>query len=192
MKRRCRCASTASRSGSIGPMKRASIHGESSCERSGERHGPEHQCREDALRPGGARLVGGRDEDVVVAGHEPIPPRAVEVVVAILPSHVRRALVHDPESWHQSRRDDWLTIWSSKWFEDSIRKRSPRSSSVSANAVSSIPRWRSFPALRSRPRHVGCSPTSRVWRPRSASPDFRWRTRTSPTGPTWAESSPTR
>ena len=50
---------------------------------------PEHERGEDALRPGGPRLVRGRDDDVVVAHVEAVPARAVEVMVAVLVQSLR-------------------------------------------------------------------------------------------------------
>jgi hypothetical protein len=46
--------------------------------------GPEHEGSEDPLRPRGPSLVGSRDEDVVITGHEPVPAGAVEMMVAVL------------------------------------------------------------------------------------------------------------
>ena len=78
-------------------MKRASIHGEMLAAIGVQRPGSEHERREDALRPRGARLVRGRDDDVVVTGHEPIPPGAVEMMIAVLVDPLRHTTVHGTE-----------------------------------------------------------------------------------------------
>ena len=79
------------------PKNLASIHGDMSL-RDAERPGSEHEGGKDPLRPRGTGLVGGRDEDVVVTGHEPVPTCAVEMMVAILAGAFRCPHVHGRES----------------------------------------------------------------------------------------------
>ena len=85
-----------------------------------------------------------------------------------------------------------LTVWSNKWFEDSITERPRRSSCASASGVCSTDRWRSFPVSREQAEARGMLANIRVWRRRFAWPGFRLCTRTLPTGPISAASSPTR
>ena len=68
--------------GSIGPMKRASIHGDISVSPV-QRVRAQHKRRENALRPGRACLVCSRDHDVVVPRVEVVPARAVEVMIPV-------------------------------------------------------------------------------------------------------------
>src|SRR6516165_2649501 len=52
---------------------------------------PEHESGGDALYPGRSSLVRSRDEDVVVTRYVPIPPRAIEVMIAVLASSLWRS-----------------------------------------------------------------------------------------------------
>src|SRR5262249_52680741 len=52
---------------------------------------PEQQRGNDPLRPRGARLVWGCDDDVVISRDEPVPTRAVEVMVPVLATSLRSA-----------------------------------------------------------------------------------------------------
>ena len=66
-----------------------------------QRPGSEHERREDTQRPRGSGLVRGRDHDVVITGHESVPPGAVEMMIAVDVDLFRHTTVHDSEWCHQ-------------------------------------------------------------------------------------------
>ena len=97
MKRRCRCASTISSIGSIGSREAGVDPRRNVPQRNLQWAGSEHERREDTQRPRGSGLVRGRDHDVVITGHESIPPGAVEMMVAVHVDPLRHTTVHDTE-----------------------------------------------------------------------------------------------